>query len=223
MHSQLARRVVQEVELVAERIKSWPVASRGGPIASWDDVPVQRLSSADLRAGTGTAAHIGPDARILAALDLSPGALPDEPVCTFVPAPAEGTATPELVPLYRLSAFFRTASLPPDALRSFRPRPGFAPATPPETRLLAAALGPIDEMRALLARRFERERPAGGGTDAEVATEARAGTPPRDGEVVLLVAPRNPRTPGEKLRAEVLVPLAVALRRIHLWTGEGWT
>ncbi|GAA5872392.1 hypothetical protein JCM3774_004508 [Rhodotorula dairenensis] len=257
VHSQLARRVVQEIELVAERIKSWPaVASRSGPVTLRADddggVPIRRVSKTELLQQQQQPAEgfgIGPDSRILAAIDLSPsepGASTDEPICTFVSVEGEPAAAAAaggnlsrseraapFFPLYRLSAFFRAvASLPPDTLRSFRPRqpesPSAASSSIPEAMLLAAAREPLEGMFALLARRAERETKrtpgdGGAGSDDEAASPAQGRVRDGDGDIVLLVAPKDPRTPDERQRADVVVPLAVALRRLQLWTGPGWS
>lgn len=225
VESQLARRVVQEIELLAERIKSWPVASRGGPISSWEDVPVQIVSRKDIHAGG--IGRLGLGLRVIAALDLAPSesSAQSGPICDFVPSTPDEAATVEAnaVPVYRLSQFFRSALLPPDSLSSFRPRPE-TPDQTSEAKLLAVAREPVETMLALLARRFQRE-----GGDATSAVEAggaeAAGSSNAtgQGDMILLVAPRNPLTEAEKTRAEVVVPLAVALRRLRLWTGEEWT
>lgn len=229
IESQLARRVVQEIDLLAERIKSWPVASRGGPISSWEDVPVRLVSRENMHAGG--LGRLEPGVRIIAALDLAPSesSSPSGFLCDFVqPAlPDEaGKVTSDeasAIPVYRLSRFFRTALLPPGSLRSFRPRPE-APDQTSETRLLAAARQPVADMLALLGRRFQRE--GEGATEATAAGSADATggiAMTGQGDMILLVAPQNPRTEAEKTRAEVLIPLAVALRRLGLWTGEEWT
>lgn len=225
VESQLARRVVQEIELLAERIKSWPVASRGGPISSWEDVPVQIVSRKDIHAGG--IGRLGLGLRVIAALDLalSESSAQSGPTCDFVPSTPDEVANVEAnaFPVYRLSRFFRSALLPPDSLSSFRPRPE-TPDQTSEAKLLAVAREPVETMLALLARRFQRE-----GGDATSAVEAggaeAAGSSNAtgQGDMILLVAPRNPLTEAEKTRAEVVVPLAVALRRLRLWTGEEWT
>jgi hypothetical protein len=229
IESQLARRVVQEIDLLAERIKSWPVASRGGPISSWEDVPVRLVSRENMHAGG--LGRLEPGVRIIAALDLAPSesSSPSGFLCDFVqPAlPDEaGKVTSDeasAIPVYRLSRFFRTALLPPESLRSFRPRPE-APDQTSETRLIAVARQPVADMLALLGRRFQRE--GEGATEATAAGSADATggiATTGQGDMILLVAPQNPRTEAEKTRAEVVIPLAVALRRLGLWTGEEWT
>ena len=227
VESQLARRVVQEIELLAERIKSWPVASRGGPISSWEDVPVRLVSRDDMHArGLG---RLDSGLRVIAALDLAScesSSSPSGPICDFVPsgAPAEvANVQASAIPVYHLSRFFRSALLPPDSLRSFRPRPAAPESQTSETRLLAAAREPIETLLALLARRFRREGDGTAGTIAAGSADAMEGSATTEqGDMILLVAPRDPLTEAEKMRAKVVVPLAVALRRLRLWTGEEW-
>ncbi|GAA5988594.1 hypothetical protein JCM10908_003633 [Rhodotorula pacifica] len=228
IHSQLARRVVQEVEMLAERIKSWPAA---GLVASWEDVPVRRLRREDLTAG-GLGRILEEDLRIVAALDLSPSEAETftEPLCTFVPASPSGDSTPTQrdIPVYRLSNFLRSVLLPPDSLRSFRPRAETLPEDEPnattaaEAQLLTATREPLQNMLALLARRFERERESRGEVEAGGGNARVQDEESNRGEVFALVAPRSPSTAGERARAEVVVPLAVALWRLRLWIGEGW-
>ena len=227
VESQLARRVVQEIELLAERIKSWPIASRGGPISSWEDVPVRLVSRDDMH--SGGLDRLGSDLRVIAALDLSPSESSSSlsgPICDFLPStpPAEvADVEASAIPIYHLSRFFRTALLPPGSLHSFRPRPEAPKSETSETRLLAAAREPIETLLALLARRFQREGENAAVANAAESADAMDGSATtRQGDMILLLAPRNPLTEAEKMRAEVVVPLAVALRRLRLWTGEEW-
>lgn len=219
---------MQEIELLAERIKSWPVASRGGPISSWEDVPVQLVSRENMHAAGLSRLDSG--LRVIAALDLTPSESSSSlsgPVCDFVQSTlpdAVGNSNTSAIPVYRLSRFFRTALLPPDSLRSFRPRPEAPESQTSETKLLAAVREPIETMLALLARRFQREGDnAASAVAAGRADAAGSSNATGQGDMILLVAPRDPRTEAEKTRAEVAVPLAVALRRLRLWTGEEWT
>lgn len=214
VHSQLARRVVQEAELLAERVKSWPNGSKGGPISTWGDVPLRVLPHESDIANL----EREKERRIVAILDLSPStpaADPESPAKEPA-ADLDGFSSgippaPPPPPIYRLSSFFQSAVLPPESLASFRPSPS-DPTSSVEQQLLTATRAPLEGMLALLARRFEREDPS----------RATSGPPSEGSDVFVLVAPRDPRTEAERTRARVVVPLAVALWRLKLWTGEGW-
>ncbi|BGP58627.1 hypothetical protein JCM8202v2_006296 [Rhodotorula sphaerocarpa] len=219
VHSQLARRVVQEAELLAERVKSWPAASNEGPIASWEDVPVRRFTQEELQAGALESLQGAGKDRIVAAFDLSLDAQVGTDglgILAEEQGPgASGRSAP--VPFYRLSPLFRSVLLPPST-----PHPRISEDdVTPETRLMHAIRASIDSAFALLARRFARDAAA-----AEAAPEDAPGpseaVAPSQGDIFALVAPRHPETEGEQMRAKVVVPLAVALWRLTLWSGQGW-
>ncbi|GAA6054010.1 hypothetical protein JCM3770_002416 [Rhodotorula araucariae] len=222
VHSLLARRVVHEADLVAERVKAWP--------ATWatraEDAPVRRCTVGQVQSAVEDAARRG--RRVMGVLDTSPsgagaGAGPVQPFSSALTVPSRHPPTRT----YCLSQFLHNIVLPPSALVLSPSADADADAdeaSSPGTHVLAATRAPLDGLIALLARRFARTfDPSATATSVPVAPEE------EEGDAFVLSAPCV--LPGmaaaadavvQRRQAEDLVPLLVALERCRLWSGEGW-
>ncbi|GJN94608.1 hypothetical protein Rhopal_007691-T1 [Rhodotorula paludigena] len=222
VHSQLARRVVQEADLAAERIKSWPAEA----VKELEDAPLQfvtkdewRERGAELREAVERRGR-----RLLAVLDLSP--VPDEPdsgeAALSTPSPLPFSirlSDPPRPPIthYHLARFFADVSLPPASLPpSLEPTPPDAYLSSAE-QLLHCVRHPLEQATERLARRFGRREQGkdveGGGADLMLVS-AQA-----------LEFAEDLDTAENTLRCRMtqdVVPLVVALERCRLWVGEGW-
>ncbi|GAA5916467.1 hypothetical protein JCM6882_006466 [Rhodosporidiobolus microsporus] len=235
VHSQLARRAVQEVDMFAERAKSWPISGEGGLA----ECPVRRMTREEWEAelkelakqsgGTGSRRRQPVAVLNLSPLDESSGS----PLTTLLT-----TSDKRSVPSYRLANFFADVFLPPSTLPSSTPSDS-PPSSASET-LLSDIRTRLDFIVSLWRRRAERSNPPSS-TPASPPSSSPSSSPsplPSStkpaADIYLLTtphpvltstAPGEPEAPEEALRrrqAEDAVPLLVALRRCSLWTGEGW-
>ncbi|GAA6009464.1 hypothetical protein JCM10207_003791 [Rhodosporidiobolus poonsookiae] len=223
VHSQLARRIVQEAEIYAERAKSWP--SSADPILS--ACPVERVDLDDLEARRGAGA--GSDRRLLAILDFSPPSSTDTspPTTPLTSSVDDGTGV--TVPRYHLSRFLGDIRLPPAPPSQDAPSPS---STSSKDSLLRSMRRSMNGIVKLWHRRLARqtgEPPETSPTRAPLFL-LYAPTPPSpplsppsdgDGSSEALAKP----APADDLRrrqAEDLVVFLTALKRCSLWLGEGW-
>ncbi|KAK4330857.1 hypothetical protein RTBOTA2_006764 [Rhodotorula toruloides] len=214
-HSHLVRRVVQETEVMAGRMKGW----QGAWIESEDDIPVRRTTREGLE--ELWQAHVaGTTRRIAAILDLSPlppssdASNPSPKVAAFLP-----TLTNRRIPYFRLAPFFDSVVVHPNSLPIW-PKYADDNPTPAADRFLANIRANLDGTISLLQRRLVRR--VGPGSTVAALAEPRG-----EGDLYVLFAPLIDLDPSrydeaEQAKAEAVVPLIVALIRMRLWTGEGW-
>lgn len=220
-HSHLVRRVVQEAELMAARMKGW----QGAWTQSEDDVPVQRTTREGLEA-LWEAHAAGSTRRMAAILDLSPvpaatdNTNPALKVAAFLP-----TSTARRVPYFRLAPFFDSVVVHPNSLPIW-PKYADDDPSPAADRFLANIRANLDGAISLLYRRLARQR-VGSGSTVAVLSAAELAETRGSGDLYVLYAPLIDLAPSQYAeadlaQAEVVVPLIVALMRMRLWTGEGW-
>ncbi|BGP28234.1 hypothetical protein JCM10295v2_007221 [Rhodotorula toruloides] len=215
-HSHLVRRVVQEAELMSGRMKGW----QGAWVESDDDIPIRRTTREELEE-LWKAHSAGSTRRIAAVLDLS--ALPpaadisasSPELAAFLPTP-----TDRRIPYFRLAPFFDSVVVHPNSLPIW-PKYADDDQTPAADRFLANVRANLDGVISLHQRRLARRQ-----VEPESTAAAHADTR-SESDIYVLFAPLIDLDPtqydeAQRAKAEVVVPLIIALLRMRLWTGEGW-
>ncbi|GAA5958672.1 hypothetical protein JCM10213_008030 [Rhodosporidiobolus nylandii] len=241
VHAQLAQRVVQEVEMFAERAKSWPVSVAG----DLSECPVRRLSGEEWEAERVKLVELNggeqPVSRqLIAVLDISDPP-PDSPDAAVPFSTTFFTSPSHQIPVYRLSRFFADVQLPPSS-------PSSQPPSSAADSLSQAIETSLRSVVDLWERRQARSAPSPSSPSPSPPAPAAPSAPPpapfSADAVYLIYSPTTPpasaaplpapsasslssapESPSESLRrrqAEDVVPLLVALRRCSLWLCEGW-
>ncbi|GAA5831568.1 hypothetical protein JCM11251_000751 [Rhodosporidiobolus azoricus] len=233
VHSQLARRVAQEVEMFVERAKSWPVVSK----RDLAEPPVSRMTEEEWEAELRELEKAPADKarrkrRVVAVLDLSSS--PSSP--STRPSRNYPIFSGRSIPSYRLPSFFADVRLPPSALPST-----VSPDTaPPASKILIADIrSRLDELIKVWQQRATRNSLSNASSSLAASSTLSPPTPPSNtplpsGDVYVLCTPALPsssvdfgiaNSPEDAIRrrqAEDVVPLLVALKRCSLWNGEAW-
>ncbi|GAA5852067.1 hypothetical protein JCM8547_000147 [Rhodosporidiobolus lusitaniae] len=236
VHSQLARRVVQEAEMLAERAKSWPLPPGGGT----GFCPVRRLARDELQGAVEAGA--GEGWRPVAVLNCAQ--LDDPALSSQQPfSSAASFTSAALVPSYRLSRFFAAVCLPP-SLSSSSPAPPSSADLSSSDHLLSSYRAHFDDVIGLWDRRRARLL-ADSASPSSAALPSRRPNTSSDNLYVLYspilppstyplslsgtasstsssVEAEGPNLLLRRRQAEDVVPVLVALKRCALWLGKGW-
>ena len=196
IHSQLARRIVQEAVMFAERVKSRPVISASGGLRA---CPVRRVEVAD---DGSLKVQEENGVKLLALLDLS-----RVEIDRATSASVETSA-----PTYQLARFFDAVKHPPVPL----PPTSNSSTTSPDD-LVNSLSSTMDDLISVFARRSTR----GPGTKfppTPMDSAASATSPPP-----ILYAICAPFDSADEMAVqEDALPLLLSLYRISLWEGKGW-
>ncbi|GAA5995959.1 hypothetical protein JCM11641_005351, partial [Rhodosporidiobolus odoratus] len=236
--SLLARRVVQEVEMFAERAKSWPGPPSSAGAEDTGFCPVRRLSKGawdEERQKLDAAGRGNEMSAVAAVLDLSlPTTGAEQPFVTTVLV--EGRRAP----VYHLASFFANIRLPPSLLASSIPSAPSSSAPTSATEALFETIrkaldGVVDLWERRRTRTFTRVSDQNSPTSPPIPPSSR-----ETYSAYLIYAPTSSRqsassfqasssespaakSPTAQLRrrqADDIVPLLVALRRCIVWLGE---